>query len=567
MKVSQYILFIFLTVTVICSCKKKENFTYDNRPTSLHFANSSARIVNISDYNQVIANGQKLTNFLPQVQGNVPPVSGTLYFPSTGSFSGKGNAWYIPQNLINADGSANISLNKVSMVGAGAPNDTISPTVFKAVDNFNHPLDYYAIYSGVHSASFPPLTDTVIAIPRSVSAPSDPTHFKIRVLNLIDNGDPSNLKGPLTLTYADGTPVNTVTSGVKQGAYSDYIELPYGSYQFKLQTQNGAQLPCAANSGLESVGITYVDPVTGIMVDGHNNFLNNVIATIQSYEPGGVYTVVASVNGTFVPYINEGAVYINSFRTIADISVPVNLTYARVQAVNVIPGANISLLVDGKSLGSALAFGKATDYQIYVQGDHDIKAVDQNGKVLAEKTLSVKGNDVWTVWAYAANGKTDLSFATDNMSGNYFNNNYGGDVATGVNSITHYAYTPALRFLNFCQDLPYATFTDQNGQPLQQNITPGQILTTSAYTLGIPDQIRVYQSQPSPLIVPGTWLSNITAIQPADFIANKSVYSQGNFTGLPRTEFGIYSVALIGSLNNTGGEGQGAHLVIIKHNK
>ena len=573
MKVFKYTLFIALAVIIISSCKKKEDFEYDNRPTTIHFANSSARVVNISDYSQVTVNGKKLTNFItPQVGVTLQP-SGTSYFPATGTLAGNGNAWYLPQDIINADGTAQVTLTSLTArySNGTSSGDSIQPTSFKAVDNLNNPVDYYAISWYSHYANFSG-GDTVIAVPRSTAAPSNPTHFKIRVLNLMDKDDPSNLKGALTLTYGDGTPVSTTTTGVQEGGHSDYIELPYGSYQFRLETTNGSMLPGATGLGQESVAIQYLDPTTGIMVDGNNNFLNNVIAPLQSYEAGGVYTIVASVNGVFYPYYDQGSVFINSFRTIADISTPINISYGRLQAVNVIPGSTINIMIDGQSLANSLAYSNASDYQICVKGNHDIKAVDQNGNVLAEQTLAISENDVWTAWVYTNNGKAAIAFATDNLSGDYYNNALGGDhQSAGVADEYHYIFSSPIRFLNFCQGLPYATFTDQNGQPLQQNIALGQVVTTDAYTirspLNFPAEIRAYQSQVSPVIVPGNWLSAVTPLLPGNFIANPAMYSKGNFTGLPNTEFGAYTVALIGSMDSSAPADQKARLLIIKHNK
>jgi hypothetical protein len=570
MKKLTYI-FLLVIMVVSYSCKKKEEFAYDDRITSLAYANSNTRIINLAINDQLTVNGRRLTAFIVPVLGNLAPITGTLYFPNNGRFT-NGSIYTIPQDLLNSSGMATVNMTyfvaTLSQFGGGKVDTTnVGGITFHTIDNQTSPNDYYNIYNNLTNYNGDG-SDTVYTFPRQVSAPSDPTHIRIRVINIADQGNVSNLNGPLTLVYADGTPVSATTTNVMPGTNSPYVEIPYGSYQFFLQTQTGALLPCGyfdSTVNGQEPGIQYIDPGTGIMVDGNNNFLNHVYSPLQSYEPGGAYSIVASVNGAFIPFIDEGAVFINSFRAITDVTPPNNLTYARMEAVNTIAGEQVTVQVDGKPLGSALAFGAQTDYQVFVKGAHDVKAVDQTGKVIAESTINLTGNDVWTAWVYAVGSKTAIAFAFDNLSGNSYDAAAGGDDQTGINSVIHDDYDPLVRFLNFCPDLPYATFTDENGNPLQQNMTPGQVATTSVYS-GVPPLIRVYQSQVSPLVVPGNWLSNIAPLQPTNFIANKAIYSKGNFTGLPTgAEPGVYTVALVGSLSGTAPAN--AHLIIVKHNK
>lgn len=568
MKYLHHILVLLLIITAY-SCKKKEGFEYDNRITATTFSNSSTRIVNLSFYmNELTVNSTKLTNYLPNLIMGIsvtPQINGTVYFPSTGKFKpGDGVAYYVPQNVLKSDGSALIKMSS-DFAGAGAIG-------FNIQDNFNNPLDYY-----VHS-------DTVVAIPRSVSSPSGPSNFKIRLLNLTSTPDQANLNGPLTLAYADGTSVNTLTTNIKQDGYSPYIELPYGSYQFKILTQTGAQLPGASFPGIETFPVNQVDLSTGIMVDGQNNLLNNTYAPIQFYAPGGVYTLVASINHTFFDYLAEAPKDLNSFRVITDVKIPINLSYAHIQAVNVIPGSTINVQVDGQTQAASLAYTAHTDYLVYTAGTHDVRALDQNGKIIAETSWPVSGNDEWTAWVYTVNGKAAIAFANNNLSGNYYDSAFTGDAQTGANGIVHLDYTPQLRFLNFSQDQPYITFSDQNGQPLQQNLAQGQVITQAGaysiggfsylssrgryitelpYTLGIPPIIRTYQSQLSPLVVPGNLIISVPSLPSQNFIANTANYQKGGYTGLPAYEMGYYSVALVGNTLTS----QDAQLIIIKHNK
>src|ERR1700743_202595 len=285
-------LFLLLLVTAIYSCKKKEDFSFDDRLTSLQFANSNTRIINLSGLDQISVNGQKLTSYIFPQENQLPPSRGSLYFPTNGRFT-NGSIYTLPQTFIKPDGTASVKMDMlVTMFGTTIPNgqdSIVQTTSFKTKDDLANPNDYFAASWG--GTSFGAPADTVFTFPRSVSAPADPTHIKIRVVNIgYQTGAFSNLTGPLTLTYADGSIVSPVTSNVKFGTSSDYIELPYGTYQFKLQTQNGSEMPCAGfnNTGNNAVSANLIDPGTGIAVDGNNNFLNTVVAPINSYEPGGI---------------------------------------------------------------------------------------------------------------------------------------------------------------------------------------------------------------------------------------------------------------------------------------
>jgi hypothetical protein len=244
MKSFKYI-FLLLLVIAMYSCKKKDDFTYDDRITTQALANSSTRLVNLADNDQLVINGHRLTNFIFPTLGGLAPAVITLYFPTNGRFT-NGSTYTIPQNLLNADGTATVQMSLIPPALHGGNVDTANTggTLFKTVNNFTNPNDYFDVFYDLTNYNGTSV-DTVFVFPRSVAAPSDPTHIKIRVINIADQGGVSNLDGPLTLTYADGTPVSSTTTNVLPGTNSAYVELPYGTYQFKLQTQTGAEVPSA----------------------------------------------------------------------------------------------------------------------------------------------------------------------------------------------------------------------------------------------------------------------------------------------------------------------------------
>src|ERR1700744_1079975 len=179
MKSLKYML-LLLAIMSVFSCKKKDDFTYDDRLTSTQYSNSNTRIINLSGLNQLTIGGHKLTNYILPRQEQLPPSTGTLYFPTNGSFS-NGSTYTIPQNLLNPDGTANVKMDELNtLINGVLPNGADSVFIsssFKTKDNQTNPNDYFVLNWG--GSSFAATSDTVVTFPRSVSAPSDPTHIKI----------------------------------------------------------------------------------------------------------------------------------------------------------------------------------------------------------------------------------------------------------------------------------------------------------------------------------------------------------------------------------------------------
>lgn len=549
----QYLLLCLLGAGMV-SCTKKVDFSYDNRVNTGADAASGIRIVNLRGATELMVNGQQLTSFLaPDKEDgyNESNTIGTVYFPGTGRM---GLTYYIPQRFVNADGIAtdirfaNLTLKRGINLTRGV----------SAKDDFNHPTDYYfTSFAGA---------DSLMAIPRSISSPANPEDFKIRLLNLGVND--YAVKGPVTMTWADGTPIAGLEN-VAPGAYSDYIEIPYGTYQFKVFATAGGQVPGVGGSTLD---LDVIDPLTGrIMMDGRKIYPNQVGLTdskltfspFKTFQPGGVYTIVVADCPNFrFPTGNPNGETVtakyNAFRIINDIE-PQNITYARLQAINVLPGKKISVTVDGKAVGDALDFAGASEYARYIRGEHTVKVMDDGGAVLIEKSLSLSPADNESIWVYEGkDGKTAISFVANNLSAVYYN----GATEDGTYSNLQTEYPSWVRFMNFCPDLPEVTFTQENGQ-LFSDPFPGQHLLTGVpviqspyvkFNTGFYNSILAYVSQPA--VLPGDWLRNVAVLKGQQFIANPALYK----AGLPGSEPGFYTVALVGYMEQ-------ARMIIIKHNK
>ncbi|HVI44042.1 MAG TPA: hypothetical protein VM802_04215 [Chitinophaga sp.] len=572
MKVIRYFLWITF-LAGIASCKKdKADFIYTEQPTQPPLTASNVRYLNYGrKLVELAINGKLLTSAIPPDRdgyygdANTKP---TLYFPS----GRMGSSFTIPQNMILQDGTAFIQLGSMAY-GTTAPYFEKS---FSIKEDPVNPKDYYNVTYGPHMGQLL-IDDSIFQVPRSVSPPADPSHFKVRLLNLGSAPDRAGLEGAFSLAWADGTLVDNKTNNVASGAYSDYIELPYGSYQFKVMTADGRQLP--AVSPKDDIFNT-VNPKTGTFYarTGNTNDYWLVYAPLQTYLPGGVYTIVVSANG-YIWYppgsiYPEGAV-LNSYRVVADISNPVNVTYARIQAVNALPGSAINLLVDGKPIQEgSLGYSTASEFRSYITGTHTLEAIDAKGAVLAKQSMNLAGNDNFTAWVYSdATGKPALALAANNLSGGLYAGTSGDD---GTYSHYKYPLTLSVRFLNLTTDLPEVTFTGDNGQlfsatfgtssAASQHLKQGQVVAEQPYVIFPPalgiSKIYAYGSQTG--VLPGDWLRGIPALSGTDFIARKELYTS---TPLPPFEYGVYTVALVGAVNPDAPVSRKAKMIIIKHNK
>lgn len=556
-------------ILMLHACKKENaDYTYDYRRSTDAVKESSVRLVNLSPNTQLIVNGDSLTNFYLIPRGNVPQEQsvnpGTKYFPVSGLLT---TTWRIPQNFIKSDGTAHIKTSYLSH----------TPVLTRDVEltvkeNAKQAVDYYltqnspTIGSGVRD---------YVEVPRDVTAPSKPDHFKIRVLNLsiklVGTNPMEDISSAYTLTYADGTPLSAATTNVQAGDHSAYIEVPYGTYQFKLLTSNGRQVP-ASYSGL------IVPSLSTMPAAGGNGTVTSgqIYAPVQTYQPGGIYTIVVHPSSfTWSNGVDDLRDLQNCFRVIADISEPVNNTYARVQVANALPESQLQLRIQGKNT-PATAYSTASDYQNVVKGKQLLQVVNTSGQVVASQEAELLQGGNYTLWAYpdAGNGVRTVLVSNSLSGTTYIGQNNDGGNAAADRLTSKYFFN--LQFLNFIADLPYVTFTNGQGNPNLLNIStrsgtnlqPGIPLVNEPYARLMDDgkdfyQIMAYASAPGK--VPGDWLSAVTPINSRErLVARPALYTNVN-RKVPAQEPGVYSIALVGRQNAVGTAA--SKLMIVKHTK
>lgn len=567
---------LLLTGVLISSCvKEKEELRSDNRVTNDARKASNIRLVNPIGYNQVVINGDTLTNYViipksPQYpQWEYP---GTTYFPSNGRL---GSNWAIPRSLLKEDGTAML---KVEMNGFQVPLRTLE---FKVQEDYSRPMDYYLL-TRKEDAFVIDAPPSVMPIPRSINPSSKADHFKIRVVNmaarLSDQGaGVENVALPLTLAYADGTTVNAITSNIAPGQYSEYVEVPYGTYQFKILTPAGTQV--AAHGGSRSEDAHKTEPATSTITKDtsgrpHAVSTGLTYAPIRTYQPGGIYTIVITPKTFIIPYYNgnpgeEVDMIQNGFDVIPDISEPYNYQYARIQWVNALPGSTgITMHMNGRKMDAGLSFAASGSYITTVAEKATFKAIDAAGKEIATTEYQLKSGDNYSAWLYAdATGKAMIQIVANNLSGVYTTIGSGGQDATYDRYKRNFPLD--IRFLNFCPDLPYVTFTGTNGQPFTAGVNmelakvpAGSSPYARFGATGVSYQVMAYRSSPS--VVPGRWLQDIPVVKSEQLIARRELYVRNK---LPVQEPGVYTIALIGGYTSNTPSAQKARMIIVKHTK
>lgn len=566
---------VLLLLTVLWSCKKdKSNYLYQEQPQLPPLTPSTVRLMNMGrTATELIINDTPLTSQRPpNIEGGYlgSETRATIYFQN----GRLGSSYAIPQRFIRPDGTAHIKIGSMMFGNAGL----VYPKEFDIQEDVNNPKDYYNVLFGPHNSIGLLLTDSLIAVPRSVSPPANPQNFKIRILNLSSGPDGAGLEGNMSLVLADGTPVNALTSNVAPGTYSEYVEMPYGTFQFKVLTTKGQVVPAVPVNPEDQ--LKDVNPVTGTMTQGSNPATDkwSTYAPTRTFQPGGVYTIMISANVAFQYYppgnTTSSPATLNSFRIIADTKEPVNISYGRVQGVNAMPGVKASIMVDNISLQEGtLACGMTSAYSILLKGNHTITVNDDTGKKLGEQTLTINGSDNYTAWLYPdTNGKPVLMLVANNLSGSFYSGTNGDDGSNNQYSLTMPFW---LRFLNLSTDIPEVTFTEANGGLFagylaynslgSQHLKQGQVVTQQPYVQFSPliglNKVNVYASQPT--VLPGDWIIDIPSLKGTDFIARTALYP-GN---KPAFETGIYTVALIGSLHPKNATDLPAKMIIVKHNQ
>ncbi|WP_293946176.1 MULTISPECIES: hypothetical protein [unclassified Sphingobacterium] len=572
-------IFVLLLLGLFVSCSKDKFVEeVDNRYSTEASKSSNVRIVNLGGSNQVIVNGDSITNFVIR-NGETDPMAEkyppTKYFPVDGRL---GMLWNVPQDLLNEQNSADIEVTYLAYQGIGIGLQK----KFKIQDKGNS-VDYYTLLGDYYNVGLP----EVIEVPRSVESPRTPENCKIRIINFTEKPGESqatqetieDLYGPVSLAWSDGTAINKALSHVPVGKVSDYVEIPYGTYQLKVLTENQRQLPSTGSLIMDYMtsSISYIENRTAVIP---TYLTYNPIA---NFKPGGVYTVVVYSQPFDYPNINDPEYthkqVQNGFQIIADMNPPVNNTYARIQFVNARAEAGaVSLKVGNKST-DAVSFGTYSGYIAAIQGKLQFEAL-LNNTTLAAVDYDVKAGDNYTVWLYStATGKDSLVVSHNNLSGVTFGGQSGTQDATYERFKTNF-YTD-VRFFNFNTAFPYATFTSDNGKPFSNNgwafdersteqLTPGYIPWVNPYVRLVQmggntkiqtQKIMVYHATEN--TTPGTWADEVAIYTTQDLIAKPELFAIRG--ALPNADIGSYSIALIGK--QTQDPRYKSRMMIVKHTK
>ncbi|RPD42129.1 hypothetical protein [Chitinophaga barathri] len=585
------ILLLALVSMSACLKEKKDNLI---EPLDvLQKSNSSIRMFNLTGGPvDVMINNIPLTSF--NNSGGATPLGLSIFPSGKWNSAENGSPFTIMNGLLDKNGKAHLVLTAGTILN----EDTVLQ------NDITQPRDYYLLPDG-----------SMKILARQNIPPSRPENFRIRIINMGDENDALGLGAPLSLTWADGSAVSPELQNIASNTSSEYVEIPYGSYQFKLFTGTGAgvnvikqlaELPL--NALFDGCNPDAVIPQTGLL------------PRVRTFKPGGVYSIVVSSGAiTFWDCYRFSRLgkMVNSYRIVTELDPGVNHSYARMHALNAMPGKQVRVRVDGAFLSESpmpylgsLPYNETVnaDYKIFVQGEHTVQAVDEKGTVLAEQSLRLYPYDNYTIWVNERpDGKPGLLFSANDMTStlyasNYNNGQFPDDGTSGTPRRVNFPYAWQSRFLNLSPDLPYATFT--NDQSLFQtapvyadslryssayvNIASGVLPERNAsilytipakneftyfgaepiYEMDItPSFIRVFRSRPgNPGEIPGEWLKQVAPLDAKKaFIANPQLYVSGGMT--PRVETGIYSIALVGRTYNSSGGDDKAKLVVIKHNK
>lgn len=538
---------------------------------------SAVRFVNIGGYRHVIGNGDTLTN---RREDKRP----TRYFPKDGLL---GQTWYVPTSLFGDRG-------RVDFTVTDGQGHAVS---FSVPAPGNAKVDYYTLRPEGAGQAW------AVPVAREETGPARPDHFKIRIVNLTKvmpplvpggfTGAMESLAGPLTLAFADGRPVDPKTTnvGVAQVA-SDYAELPYGTFQFRVLTADGRQVACA-HHGVNAPAVRIMDPASSRMTATRSPIPTGLTySPIETFQPGGVYTIVVSPFA-FAYYTppnvdNLALGYQNQFVVIEDVAPNPNLSFSKVQGVNALPGERVVFRINGERLAAVPSFGDATDYRIVDAGTLSVEALGAGNRVLAQVEFSIRANQNVSCWLWRKqDGTLDLLPVFNDLSTDFYVERF-----TDNGTVNRYEHTMAVgtRYLNLCPDLPFATFTINNGQDMRgygvlsakgaghyvvhpdgtmENLSPGVPATDLPYVRWQPDNSMVfhwmiYQSRPG--VTPGVWQAGIPTFDSYNLIQNPQLYQRID-RDLPTIEPGVYTLALIGRVADGIAESERARIVAVKHNR
>lgn len=591
----RFLLFTF-SLLLFSACQKDKLDTKPDYSSEKHVA-SAVRIINLTEYNHVIVNGDTLTNM---AENEIP----TTYFQENGEL---GSRWWFPESLFDSHGNAEVELTGEILGVSGG--HTYSPKVkFTLSNNGSKQMDYYAMYPGGGEEK-----TLLVPFERDETPPSQPDHFKIRVINLMRavdqlvvpgvSGDLEDLVGPITLAYASGDRVGLKTANVPVDQASDYIEIPYGTYQFRILTADGRQVSSATPEG--SLDQYPTDPGTSsiaLPVDLGSLPTYLTLTPVKTYQPGGIYTiVVAPQQMTY----SGGRAYQNKFKIIENIPEPANTSYGRIQVANAVPGSFLSFIINNQDHVMA-NLGGVSSYKAFPRGRYFIDVQDQSGNTLTTLDYPIEAGENQTAWLWRdADGDLKWSIEYNDFSGAVPIRTTGSStIREDASKSLYYPDVPVgVRFANFAPDQPYVNFTSRNGGNVAGgysvlNILPGKYIIdptdgSQTYVDGgralqqseearyhlqpgvIPAyrpmlwlsntaalQVVAYGGEPG--IVPGDWLSQVAAVTNRSLIANAVLYTNiGRPT--PPIEGGFFTIALVGETDNDAASGNTARFMVVRH--
>ncbi len=571
------LILLFLLAGVYASCTKRIDAVlpgppsvYNNTPGS----NSPVSLLNL--YEQypadVSVNGRQLSTFMYVGTG---PVGPTPWFPSGQLAYGK--LFTIPDSLFDARGYATVGLYNTIRTKSYLFDSIVPVSSLYLRSNPDSPklVIVYPNYlkDPLNTGSIPTYETNALLVPGTTAAPSKSDYFKIRIINLGAKATIPSVYDAISLTYANGSAVSSKTSNITYRQVSDYIELPYGTYQFKITGSNG----------------TFVQEYPGPVLDANGMpvaLKGQAYSNLRTFKPGGIYTLLVSWHSFQYGY-DLARVDYPGITLMKDNSTMASPNYIRMQAVNALPGtSNIHFAVDGQDLGSFLNFGQYTDYGQFSIGPHKVQVLDANNTELASTVFNTYSLDNITIWAWQQQGRVNLLTTSNDLS----ISGEAEQLSIGFRPLPPTQLGAGFgwqcRFLNLCEDVPYASFLDQTGsfadgnysynqEAAYKQLTPGYVRATSPYvgyslfaatnsagpSFGLSSAAIISAYRSAVDTVAGTPLG-LTLDHP--LIANPALYK--NNSNLPSAEAGLYTIALIGRTNSNDAASK-ARLIVIKHNK
>ncbi|SEG65323.1 hypothetical protein [Sphingobacterium lactis] len=578
-------LLFLLLITIMVGCKKdKLESIVDHRVKQELLSPSHLRLINLTQYKHVVVGKDTLTNLgLPSIVG--PGVEGAVAYPPTTYFPENGvlgTTWNIPQIFLNASASTKIILRDWTETGIGS-YEMGGQLEVDVKEQGQQAKDYYVWTSHRYVEENVAPQPKVLEVKRDENGPTREGYIKIRVINLaakiISSGagiatNAEDILDSYTLSYVDGSAVHPKLSNVAQGEVSEYVELPYGYYQFRMLAQDKRQLAYGNYSKDESIIAT--DPATSTIGQSEGVGSGQTFNPIQSFNPGGVYTIV--VAPMLLEYHGSGGTvgyYQNAYQIIRDNEPAVNRALAKMQVVNTLVNYdNISVRVNDKVFAE-VGYAQASDQRISKVGVHKVEIFDTKNTLLTSQEIKLIGNDNVTIWVNQdRTGKIIASVAYNNLTGV---RHLGNADDNADYSRFKFSFPFELRFFNFAPEYNYLTFTRDEGQNLAgnleanvrafQNLQPGQVVNMNPMTYPVMYNnmgFNIYCYQSTPEVVPGDRLLTIQKLNTEDLITNKALYDvRGK---LPSYEAGIYSIAIIGN-SKAATDAKKPRFFVLKHHQ